>query len=278
VFTRAIADELQKAWGQPVVVENRPGGGQNVGARACAEAPPDGYTLCVLSSEPVVYNQFLFKTIPYDPQKDFAPIAILFINTLALVANNSLKVKTIDDIVALAKARPGTLSYGTFSFPLSKFMEKLTKDTGTDIVRVPFKGGGEVVNAVLAGSTPLALLALSNMIAQLQANLITGIVVFSDGRVPLFPDVPTLKEVRNEHYPSTWFGLFAPSRTPQPILAKVAGAVARIVDDPAFRKRMFDERGVEPAELRLDAFAKFVREERGAAERLVKEWGRPGEE
>jgi tripartite-type tricarboxylate transporter receptor subunit TctC len=277
-FTRALADELQRAWGQPVVVENRPGGGQNVGARACAEAPPDGYTLCVLSSEPAVYNQFLFKTIPYDPEKDFAPIAILFINTLAMVANNSLNVKTLDDVVALAKARPGTLSYGTFSFPLSKFMEKLTKETGTDIVRVPFKGGGEVVNAVLSGSTPLGLLALSNMIGQLKGNLITGVVVFSDNRMPLFPDVATLKEVRNEHYPSTWFGLFAPSRTPRPVQAKIAAEVARIVDDPAFRQRMYFERGVEPAELRLDAFAKFVRDERLAAEKLVQEWGRPGEE
>src|SRR5262245_15209378 len=98
VFTRALADELQKALGQPVVVENRPGGGQNIGARACAEAPPDGYTLCVLSSEPVVYNQFLFKTIPYDPEKDFEPIGALFINTLALVVNSSLKIKTIDEL------------------------------------------------------------------------------------------------------------------------------------------------------------------------------------
>src|SRR5207302_5160243 len=91
VFTRALADELQKALGQPVVVENRPGGGLNIGARACAEAAPDGYTICVLSSEPVIYNQFLFKSLPFDPEKDFEPISNLFVNTLALVVNNSLK-------------------------------------------------------------------------------------------------------------------------------------------------------------------------------------------
>jgi tripartite-type tricarboxylate transporter receptor subunit TctC len=87
VFTRALADELQKAWGQPVVVENRPGGALNIGTRACAEAPPDGYTICVLSSEPVVYNQYLFKTLPFDPDKDLQPIVNLFFNTLAVVAN-----------------------------------------------------------------------------------------------------------------------------------------------------------------------------------------------
>jgi tripartite-type tricarboxylate transporter receptor subunit TctC len=125
VFTRALADELQKAWGQPVVVENRTGGGLNIGARACAESTPDGYTICVLSSEPVIYNQFVFKTLPFDPEKDFEPITNLFVNTLALVTNNSLKVRTIPELVALSKAKPGTLSYGTFAFPLAHFMEKL---------------------------------------------------------------------------------------------------------------------------------------------------------
>src|SRR5436190_11446979 len=115
VFTRALADELQKALGQPVVVENRTGGALNIGTRACAEAAPDGYTICMLSSEPVVYNQFLFKSLPFDPEKDFEPISNLFFNTLALVVNNSLKVRTIADLVALSKARPGRLSYGTFS-------------------------------------------------------------------------------------------------------------------------------------------------------------------
>jgi tripartite-type tricarboxylate transporter receptor subunit TctC len=104
VFTRALADELQKAWGQPVVVENRPGGALNIGTRACAEATPDGYTICVLSSEPVVYNQLLFKSLPFDPDKDLQPIVNLFFNTLAVVANPSLKVRTLADLIALAKA------------------------------------------------------------------------------------------------------------------------------------------------------------------------------
>jgi tripartite-type tricarboxylate transporter receptor subunit TctC len=118
VFARLLADEFQKKYGQPFVVENRPGGGLNIGARACAEAPPDGYTLCVMSSEPVVYNQFLFRSLPFNPEKDFEPIANLFFNLEALVVNAQLKVNTIPDLVALAKAKPGTLSYGTFSFVL----------------------------------------------------------------------------------------------------------------------------------------------------------------
>jgi tripartite-type tricarboxylate transporter receptor subunit TctC len=274
VFTRVLADELQKALRQPVVVENRPGGSLNIGTKACADAAPDGYTICVLSSEPVVYNQFLFKSLPFDPEKNLEPISGLFFNTLALVVNSSLKVTTVADLVALSKARPGTLSYGTFAFPLAHFMEKLKKETGADIVRVPFRGGGDLVNAVLAGSTPVAILALSNMVPQLQSGHITGLVVTGKTRSPLFPDIPTLAETRSgEHYPSTWFGLFAPAGTPKPITARLAAEVERIVAVRDFRQRMFIDRGVEPAAVKLDEFARFIRDERKISERIVRESG-----
>ena len=209
MFTRALADELQKVWHQPVVVENRPGGGQNIGARACAESPPDGYTICVLSSEPAAYNEFLYKSIPYNPEKDFQPIANLFFNTLAVVINGETKVKSFAGMIAMAKETPGKLSYATFSFPASYFMDKLNKAEHVDIVRVPYKGGGEVVNAVLGGNTPIAVLALSNMVSLLQSGRITPLAVVSNSRSPLFPDVPTLEEVRPaSDFPPTWFGLF----------------------------------------------------------------------
>jgi tripartite-type tricarboxylate transporter receptor subunit TctC len=274
VFARALADELSKTLHQPVIVENRPGGALNIGTRACAESAPDGYTLCVLSSEPMVYNRFAFKNLPFDPEKDFEPISLLFFNTLALVTTRSLKVRTIPELVALSKAKPGTLSYGTFSFPLAHFMEKLKQETGADIVRIPFRSGSEVVNAVLSGSTPVAILALSNMVPQLQSGHITALVVTGKTRSPLFPDIPTLAEVRGgENYPATWFGLFAPAGTPKPIIARLAHEVARIVDDRDFRQRMYIDRGVEPSGVRLEEFARFIRDERESAERMVRESG-----
>lgn len=274
VFTRALADELQKAWGQPVVVENRPGGALNIGARACAEAVPDGYTLCVMSSEPVIYNQFLFKSLPFDPEKDLQPIANLFFNTLSAVVSRELNVKTFPELIALAKAKPGTLSYATFSFPMSAFMEKLKTDTGIDIIRVPYRSGGEVVNALLGGTTPVALLALSNMVPQIQSGRIHAMAVNAPGRSPLFPDVPTIQEVfPGADYPPTWFGMFAPTGVPAPLLRKIAADVDRIVTAPAFRQRMYVERAVEPAHERLDDFAAFVRRERKSAERIAKESG-----
>jgi tripartite-type tricarboxylate transporter receptor subunit TctC len=256
------------------VVENRPGGALNIGTRACAEAAPDGYTICVLSSDPMIFNQFLFKSLPFDPQKDFAPIAGLFSNTLALVANSTLKVRTIPELVALAKARPGTLSYGTFAFPAAAFMARLSRETGADIVRVPFRGGGEVVAALLSGSTPVAVLALSNMIPQLTAGQFTALAVTAKARSPLFPDIPTLAEVLGgEALPSTWFGLFAPAATPKPIVARLAAAVTRIVEEPRFRQRMFVERAVEPAGATLDEFAGIIRSDRALAAQMVAESG-----
>lgn len=276
IYTRALADELQKAWHQPVVVENRPGGGQNIGARACAEAAPDGYTLCVMSSEPAVYNQFMYKSIPYDPEKDFQPITNLFFNTLAIVVNPELKVKTLPELIALAKERRGKLSYATFAFPAEAFMDKLNRTEGTDIVRVPYRGGGEVVNALLGGTTPVAVLALSNMIAQLQSGRIVPLAVVAKSRSPLFPDVPTLTEVRpGADFRTTWFGLFTQSGVPRPIVEKVARDAGQIMAQPEFRKRIYTERGVEPAMERVDDFARFVAEERKIAERTVKESGVP---
>ena len=274
VFTRAIADELQKAWRQPVVVENRPGGGQNIGARACVEAAPDGYTLCLMSSEPAVYNQFLFKTIPYDPEKDLQPIANLFFNTLAVVVNPETKVKTFAEMVAMAKQQPGKLSYATFSFPASYFMDQLNKTEGTDIVKVPYRGGGEVVNALLGGTTQIAVLALSNMVSQLQSGRITPLAVVAKDRSPLFPDVPTLEQARpGADFPTTWFGLFTQAGVPRPIVEKISAEVDRIMADPAFRKRMYTDRAVEPAPERLDVFAKFIRDERKLAQQMVKDSG-----
>ena len=214
VFSRLLAEELQKHFGQPFVVENRPGGGLNIGTRACAEAPPDGYTICVLSGEPVVYNQFSFKNLPFNPEKDLDPIVNLFINANALVINSKLGAKTIPEMVALAKAKPGTLSYGTFSFVLQYFMEKLNKENGIDIVRVPFRSGNEMINAAVSGTTPIVFLGMSNMLGQIRSGLVTGLALNSTVRSPLFPDIPTLKEATGEDYPPPWFGLFAPAGTP----------------------------------------------------------------
>jgi tripartite-type tricarboxylate transporter receptor subunit TctC len=273
IFTRALGEELQKRLGQTFIVENRTGGGLNIGTRACGEAAPDGYTICVLSSEPVVYSQFLFKSLPFNPEKDFEPITNLFFNTLAFAVNNSLKVKTVPELMELARKQPGKLSYSTFSFPLAHFMDTLSRKNGVDIVRVPYRSGNEVMTALLSGATPITLLGLANMVSTLQAGKATALAVNSGSRSPLFPEVPTLKEATGESYPQSWFGLFAPAGTPKPIIAKLHKEVVAITGDPAFLQKMYIDRAIERAVDTPENFARFIHEDRATARRIVKESG-----
>jgi tripartite-type tricarboxylate transporter receptor subunit TctC len=271
IFTRAMSEELQKRLGQTFIVENRTGGGLNIGTRACAEAPPDGYTICVLSSEPIVYSQFLFKSLPFNPEKDFEPITNLFFNTLAFAVNNSLGVKTVGELMALAKKQK--LSYSTFSFPLVHYMDGLNKKHGVDIVRVPYRSGNEVMTALLSGATPITLLGLSNMVPTLQAGKVTALAVNSNARSPLFPAVPTLQEATGENYPQSWFALFAPAGTPKAITAKLHKEVVAITSDPGFHQKMYIERAVERAVDTPENFARFIHEDRAIARRIVTESG-----
>jgi tripartite-type tricarboxylate transporter receptor subunit TctC len=271
IFARALADELQKRLGRSFVVENRPGGGLNIGTRACAESAPDGYTICVISNEPIVYNRFLFKSLPFNPEKDFEPITNLFFNTLAFAVNPDLKVHTIPELMALAKKRQ--LSYSTFSFPLAYFMEKLKKQYDADIVRVPYRSGNEVMTALLSGATPITLLGLANMVSQLQSGHALALAFNANSRSPLFPLVPTIAEATGDVLPQSWFGLFAPAGTPRPIINKLAAEVAAITAEPAFHQKVYVDRAVERAVDTPDAFARFILEDRTTAARIVKESG-----
>jgi tripartite-type tricarboxylate transporter receptor subunit TctC len=274
IFMRALGDELLKRWGQPIVVENRPGGMQNLGARACSEAPPDGYTICILNAEPIAYNQFLLKNMPFDPEKGVQPVTNLYHLIQTLVVNAQLNVKTIDELIALSKAKPGTLNYVTASVPLALYMETLKKEKGADWVRVPFKGGGEAVNAVLSGSTPIALIGEGNVIGQIRAGTMTPLVMLNNIRSPNFPDVPTLAETGYTGPPSrSWYGLFTPAGTPRPIVDKLANAVAAIVDDPTFRERHLSARSLVPAINTPEQFAAEIRQDRALAEAVVKAAG-----
>ena len=274
IFMRALGDELHKSLGQPFVVENRPGGAFNIGARACAEAAPDGYTLCIIPGEPLVFNQFLFKSLGFDPEHGFEPITQLFFITQALVVSASLGVKTLPELVALSKAKPGTLSYSTAAVPLGVFIERLKKDTGADLVRVPFRGGGEAVTALLNGSVPVGFYGIANMRAQLEGGAIAGLMVDSDQRSPLFPAVPTIAEATGKSFAGrSYFGLLAPAKTPKPIVARLQQAVARITAEPGFRSRNFIERGLEPVASTPEEFARFIKEDRVASEQIVKESG-----
>jgi tripartite-type tricarboxylate transporter receptor subunit TctC len=274
IFTRVLGEELHRRWGQPLIVENRAGGASNIGARACAEAQNDGYTLCILSGEPLVYNQFLFKKLAFDPRKDFEPITNLFFNEQALVVNAKLGVSTVDELVALSKAKPGTLSYTAPSLPLMLYLEKLKREQGADWVGIPFRGGGETTNAVLSGSTPIAFLGLQNFISHLRAGTMRGLAVDRKTRSPLFPDIPTLAELGYRgNLTRVYFALVAPAGLPKPIINKIRDDVARIGREAAFRQKQMIERAIEPIFDTPEEFARFLVEDRIVSERVVREAG-----
>ncbi|MGA8800746.1 MAG: tripartite tricarboxylate transporter substrate-binding protein, partial [Pseudolabrys sp.] len=143
IFMRVLGEELHKSLGQPLIIDNRPGGAGNIAARACQDAPPDGYTICIINADPMIYNQYLFKNLSFDPDK-LAPIANLFHLIQVLVINSDLKAKTVDQLVATSREKPGTLSYLTASIPCVVYMDSLKNEKGADWVRVPFKGGGAI--------------------------------------------------------------------------------------------------------------------------------------
>jgi tripartite-type tricarboxylate transporter receptor subunit TctC len=274
VFTRVLGEELYRRWGQPIVVENRAGGASNIGARACADAPPDGYTICILPGEPLAYNQFLYRKLTFDPSRDFEPIINLFFNTQALVVNAALKVTTVDELVALSKVKAGTLSYTAPSLPLSLYLEKLKRERGADWVSIPFRGGGDTTNAVLSGSTPIAFLGLQNFISHLQAGTMTGLAVDGAQRSLLFPNIPTLAELGYRgNLTRVYFGLVSPAGTPKAIIDKIREDVARIGNEPAFRQKQFIDRALEPILNTPEEFARFLVEDRAMSERVVREAG-----
>jgi tripartite-type tricarboxylate transporter receptor subunit TctC len=274
LFMRALGEELHKRWGQPLVVENRPGGAMNVGTRACTEAVPDGYTICITNADAMLYNQFLYKKLPFDPETSVVPITNAFHLIHMLVVNANLGVKTVDELCALSKAKAGTLSYLAPGAPMVLYMETLKKEKGCDWVRVPFRGGGEAVNAILGGSTPIGLFGEGNVIGNIQAGQMTPLVMMNNIRSPNFPKVPLLTEVGYNGPPSrSWYGIFAPAGTPRPIVDRVSKEIGEIVNKPEFRDRHLTARSLVPAANTPEQFTEDMKRERVVAEKVVKDAG-----
>jgi len=273
IFMRVLNDAMQQRLGQPLIIENKPGGAGNIAARQCQDAAPDGYTICIINADTMIYNEFLFKKIPFEPEK-LVPIVNLFHLIQVLVVNSNLNVKTVDELVALSKQKPGTLNYLTAAIPCVVYMDSLKKEKGADWVRVPFRGGGEAVTAILSGTTPIGLFGLGNIIAQIKANKMTALALVNNIRTPLLPDVPTLADLGYKGAPSeTWYGLFAPPGTPKAIVDKLNAEVRRVFESKDFVEKYVISRGQVPAVGTPEDFAKAIDEGRAGAKDVVKASG-----
>jgi len=268
---RALAQELTKAWGQAVVVENRPGANGMIGGRACATAPADGYTICLLPVDTLSYGPHLYKNVPFDPETAFQPITNLFFLTEVMLVNPSLPVNSMKELIALSKTKPGGLNYASPANGVVLFMEKFKQDTGANFNMVPYRGGGEAVNAVLSGEVPVGFFGMGNSVSNLTSGRLKALAVDSPVRSPLLPDVPTFAEagytgVLNR----AWFGLFAPANIPPDILARLHTEVTRIVRHPEFTQKFLTGLGLEAALNTPEEFAQFLKEDRARAADLVK--------
>ena len=273
-FARVLTQQLSEMWGQQVVVDNRPGASTMIGAEQVAKSPPDGYTLLLTAELTLVIVPHLYEKIPYDPLRDFAPVVALVSATQALVANPSLPVKTVKDLVALAKAKPGQLTFGSFGNGSTGHlnMEVLQAMTGARFNHIPYNGAGPAMNDVIGGHIDFMLAALSIVKGNVQAGKLHMIGVGSNHRSGEFPDVPTLSESGAPGFEAkSWFGLVAPAGTPPDVIKKINQDVTRVISDHAFAEKYLAAQGLESITGTPEQFAAFVRAETVRWGKIVKD-------
>ena len=272
VIMRKTAAELAPRLGQQLVIENKGGASGIVAAQACAQAAPDGYTLCVIYHSTMSYNPLLFSKLPYDPDRDLVPVARLFFLNEGLFVSNELGVNSVAELKKLAQAKPDSLNYATLgdgSFP-DLFLRWLNNQWGTKIVGVPYKGGGPAAQALAANQVQLTRFGIGNFLGLIQGGKVKALAVSADKRSPLLPEVPTLAEAGLNGYPGQgWWGLAAPKGTPKAIVDKANAAFVKLYSEPKFIDYLNHQAVVaapdSPAE-----FAAFLKEDRKAAEALIK--------
>ena len=243
LLARLVAPGLQETFQQPVVVENKPGAGGNIGTDLVAKAAPDGQTLLVGFTAPITVNSTLFKHLPYDPQKDLAPITLAVTTPQFLTVNPSLPVHTVAEFVAYAKKRPGKLSYGSISIGSASHltMEMFKSAAGLNIVHVPYKGSAPAVTDLLAGNVQAAFLAPGNVLGYLKDGRLRVLASTGRKRFPATPDVPTLIESGFKDFEAiAWIGFLAPGGTPRPIINRYHDELVRILHLPEVQKRLTD--------------------------------------
>jgi tripartite-type tricarboxylate transporter receptor subunit TctC len=273
-WMRAVADELGLVLGGSVVIEDRAGAAGNIGARACADAAPDGYTFCILPGETITINPHIYKNTGIDPEKRLAPVTQAFVLTQVFAVIGSLGVKSFDELAAYGKAHPKTLTYMAPSISKVAFVEEFNKKHGIDIVRVPFKGGGDAVNSMLTGTTQIAIFGIGNLVQFIRSGQILGFAVDSTVRSPLAPDIPTFRQIGyTSHIIPSTFGIFAPAGTPKAIIERFNKGVVKVASSQEFQKRHMTPRGLQPILNTPEEFAKDLAVERAEALSTIKASG-----
>jgi tripartite-type tricarboxylate transporter receptor subunit TctC len=266
-FARAIGQKLGERWGQPVVVENRPGAGGVVGTELVAKSAPDGYTLLVTYEGSQAINQSLYEKLPFDSIKDFQPIATIAVTPFFLIVSPRSEAKTLQEFISLAKAKPDTLTYGSAGNGSVNHLlgEMLKTEAGIRIVHVPYKGAPQAVADVIGGHVDAAFASVPSVISSVQAGTVRALAVSSAKRVAIAPDVPTVAEGGIEKFDvNPWWGILAPAGLPPAIAQKIGADVSAILKTPEM-EQLLAKQGATPLISTPDQF-------RALLERDIEKW------
>jgi tripartite-type tricarboxylate transporter receptor subunit TctC len=268
---RIIATHLQSRFGSPFVIDNKGGGGGSIGAGFVAKAPNDGYTLLIGTVSSNAINAALYSKLPYDLDRDFAPISRLVRFPNLLFVNPKLPAKSVPDLIAYLKANPGKVNYGSSGIGTSSHLSVVmfAVATSTDMTHIPFRSTGEVVNSMIGGHIDLAIDSMTTTFPHAQSGAVRALAVTTPQRNPSIPDIPTIGETLPGYEATAWQGLFAPAGTPRPIIERLATEVKRTLERPEVADALTAV-GAEPAPLPTEEFAAFARAERAKWNEVVR--------
>jgi len=269
VLARLVGQKLTEAWGQQVLVESRGGANTIIGSDAAAKSAPDGYTLLVAGST-LVINASLYPKLPYDTFKDLAPIAALTSLEYLLAANPSVPANNLQELIALAKSKPGKLNYAATGTTMQIVSEQFNILAGTKLQHVPYKGGGQAQTDIVGGQVELMFAVPSNVISHIKSGRLKGIAVSGKKRLPAAPQVPTFTEGGLAGFDVTsWYGLFAPAGTPKGIIDKLAAETAKMLALPDFKEKM-EAQGFEAFPSTPDELAALMRSDYAKYAKIIK--------
>jgi tripartite-type tricarboxylate transporter receptor subunit TctC len=275
IIGREIAQKLTEAWGQSVIVENKPGAGGNIGADFVAKSAPDGYTVVMGALSTHAVNPTLYPSMPYDAVKDFAPISMVAITPNVLVVSAKSPINSVQDLVAAARANPGKLAFGSGSNGSAGHLagELFKVQTHTDIIHVPYKGAAPATQGLLAGDTQFMFDNLANAMAQVKGGKLKALAVTTAKRSALAPDLPTMTEAGLPGFDiSTWFGLMAPAGTPKDIVARWNADLVKILNSPDMKQKLALQ-GAEAAPMTPEEFSAFIANEVPKYAKIIKASG-----